>query len=431
MRFVVVREHARLTTAPLTQSTLDQAQIPESAFEWLCKESARLRQSGASLVQLEDRRWLRLDNYVGVVETPCGTRIEMLPKSVDGAEDAQSSRRLLRRMLARCLSLPTRETGPTGIQTFDAPLTEWVIAEFLAELDMLVKRGIRFDYRTVREQQRYLRGRLELARQIRQPAGRQHLFQIEHDVFEADRPENRLLRAALDRVRFVTRDPRNWRLAHELASLFASINHSHDVAGDFCRWRDDRLMAHYRPVRPWCSLILNEQTPLSVLGEWRGPSLLFPMEKVFERYVEVCLRNSLPPGASLKPSASTEFLCSHKGQPWFLLKPDFLIEKRHRRWVLDTKWKRLDQALDGSREKYGLSQADFYQLFAYGLRYLEGKGMLLLIFPKTSSFDKPLEEFVFSKALSMRVVPFDLDTGCIVGGAEWSRDLDGVNVSPS
>ena len=70
LRSVVVREYARLTTAPVAQPTLDQVQILESAFEWLCKESARLRQSGASLVQLDDRRWLRLDNYVGVVEAP-------------------------------------------------------------------------------------------------------------------------------------------------------------------------------------------------------------------------------------------------------------------------------------------------------------------------------------------------------------------------
>src|SRR3546814_1488668 len=70
MNSVVVREYARLTTAPVAQPTLDQASIPETAFEWLCKESARLRRSGASLVQLDDRRWLRLDNYVGVIETP-------------------------------------------------------------------------------------------------------------------------------------------------------------------------------------------------------------------------------------------------------------------------------------------------------------------------------------------------------------------------
>src|SRR3546814_783036 len=180
MNSIVVREYARLTTAPVAQPTLDQASIPDTAFEWLCKESARLRRSGASLVQLDDRRWLRLDNYVGVIETPCGTRIEILPKCVDGVDEVGRARRLLCKMLASCLNLPTRETGPASIQTFSAPLTEWVIAQFLAELDHLIKRGVRFDYRAVREQPRYRRGRLAVTTQLRQPPGRQPRSHNEH-----------------------------------------------------------------------------------------------------------------------------------------------------------------------------------------------------------------------------------------------------------
>lgn len=152
MRTVTVREYARLTTADVVSPSLDHAQVPASAFDWLCRESARLQRSGASLVQLEDRRCLRLDSYVGVMETPCGTRIEILPKSMDDADDVSSSRRILRRMLERCLDVPARQTVPTDIQTFDAPLTEWVMRQFLHALQVLVKRGVRFDYHAVREE---------------------------------------------------------------------------------------------------------------------------------------------------------------------------------------------------------------------------------------------------------------------------------------
>ena len=41
-------------------------------------------------------------------------------------------------------------------------------------------------------------------------------------------------------------------------------------------------MAHYQAIKPWCELILNQQMPIAVSGEWRGMSLLFPMEKLFE-----------------------------------------------------------------------------------------------------------------------------------------------------
>lgn len=403
---VVVREHARLGTTPVTAS-LDQATVSASAFDWLCRESSRLRKSGAALVQIDDRRWLRLDNYVGVIQTPCGTRIEILPKHVDGAQDASSSRRLLRRMLARCLDLTPRESTPTDILAFDAPLSEWVMRQFLQALDRLVKRGLRFDYHAVQDEQRFLRGRLLVSRQLRQPPGRNHKFQIEHDLFDADRPENRLLRSALDRVAQSTGDAANWRLSHELATLLASIPPSSNVAQDFGRWRDDRLMAHYRSVRPWTALILNQQDPLSIVGEWHGMSLLFPMERLFERYVGACLRRQVPAGALVGPS-QTEHLCVHRRAGWFRLKPDYQIRSGAHRWILDAKWKRVDERGTAASD-YGLSQSDFYQMFAYGQRFIEGRGDLYLIYPRTTDFQQPLNVFAFSDELRLWVLPFDLD----------------------
>lgn len=415
MQSVVVREFARLTTAELRAPSLDEAQVSASAFDWLCRESTRLQRGGAQLVQLDDRRSLRLDNYVGVIETPCGTRIEILPKSADEVDGPEPSRRILRRMLERCLDVPTRESSPTDLQTFDAPLTEWVMQQFLHALDRLVKRGLRFDYHAVQEEQRFLRGRLDVARQLRQPPGRAHLFQIEHDIFDPDRAENRLLRSALDRVCRLTRDASNWRLSHELATYLAPVPASRNVDADFRRWRDDRLLAHYRPVRPWCALILGSETPLSLVGAWHGCSLLFPMETLFERYVEACLRHSLPDSFTVKASARQHHLVRHLGAPWFTLIPDFLLIGEERTIVVDTKWKRLDAALGNPSDKYGLSQGDFYQLFAYGQRYLHGVGDMLLVFPQTLSFREPLPVFSFSDELRLWVLPFKLAEERLIG----------------
>ena len=416
MQRVTVREFARLTVDKVPQS-LDQATVTETAFDWLCSESERLRTAGAALVQVDSRRWLRLDNYVGVIETPCGTQLEILPKHVDGEGDALAARRLLRRMVARCLDLSARESGPTDIQAFDAPLNEWVMRKFLVSLDSLVKRGVRFDYHSVQEQQRFLRGRLDLGRQLREPPSRRHLFQIEHDVFDPDRAENRLLRSALDRVCRITRDARNWRLSHELATYLSPIPISANVAADFRRWRDDRLMAHYRPVRPWCSLILNEQNPLAILGEWHGFSLLFPMERLYERYVGICLRQQLSADVQVTASASSKHLCTHLEQDWFLLKPDFLLQQGQTRWVLDTKWKRVDASLANADSKYGLSQSDFYQLLTYGQHYMDGCGDLFLVYPMTGTFRKPLPVFNFSDRLRLWVVPFELESGTLLAPA--------------
>lgn len=413
MTLVTVREHARLTTGPGAAGNLDEASIPASAFDWLCREAQRYRAGGAALVQVEDRCWLRLDNYVGVLESPCGTRIEILPKHVRGETDVATARRVLVRMLRAALRLPVRETSPTALQTFDAPVSEWIIQQFLLELDVLVRRGLRFDYHPVEDELRFLRGRLLVARQIRQPAGRQHLFQVEHQVFDANRPENRLLACALDKVSGMTREPANWRMAHELQHQLAEVRRSHDVAGDFRRWSSDRLMSHYSNIRTWCELILGNRNPMSALGEWTGRSLLFPMEKVFENFVEASLRRRLPAGATLRVQAASRYLCRQGSRQLFQLRPDFVIEHEGTTWVVDAKWKLLDA--NDAINNYGLSQSDFYQLFAYGKRYLAGVGQLVLVYPGTKTFAVPLERFDLEDGLWLEAVPLDLESGCLVG----------------
>lgn len=417
MHSVTVREYARITTGPMTGANgPDQATVSEAAFDWLCRESERLRKAGAGLVQLEGRRWLRLDNYVGVLEAPDGTRIEILPKTFDEGDDATQARRVLQRMLQRCLHLDPRISAPTGLKIFDGPLTEWVIQQFLMALDTLVKRGLRFEYHAIEEERRFLRGRLLVGRQLRQPPGRGHYFPVEHEVFDADRPENRLIRSALDKVCKQAKEVGNKRLAYELAHQLLDVPPSRDFAKDFAQWRCDRLTAHYRPVRPWCSLILNEQNPLTVLGDWTGNSLLFPMEQVFESYVEVCLRSELRPGQTLKAQAASQYLATHNEQPWFQLRPDFLLLDGGTSTVLDTKWKCLDAGKGNTQDKYGLSQADFYQLYAYGQKYLGGRGRLVLLYPETATFRESLSPFFFNDQLRLDVVPFDLISGQLVGG---------------
>ncbi len=57
--------------------------------------------------------------------------------------------------------------------------------------------------------------------------------------------------------------------------MLLEIPSSRDTTQDFKQWRRDRLMAHYQPVKPWCELIIQQQTPLAIASEWQGMSLLF------------------------------------------------------------------------------------------------------------------------------------------------------------
>jgi len=421
---VTIREYAQLTTKAVEPS-LDLAQISDTAFNWLCELSAGFNRSGATLLQVEGRQSLKWDSYVGVLETPCGTCLEILPKHFEQGDCIKQSRALLRKMIQAALSLKPRRVSVTGLELFDAPLTEWVMEQFLGELDLLVKRGVRFDYQRIEEEQRFLRGQLNVVAQMRQPPGRQHHFQIRHDVFLPNRAENRLLKLALEHVAKATQDAANWRLANELRSLLAEVPSSRHVDADLRAWSRDRLMAHYQAVKPWCELILNEQMPIAVAGQAQGMSMLFPMEKLFERYVETKLKGQLLPDAKLRPQAASQYLCQDSIGQMFRLKPDLLIDTAEQRWILDTKWKRLQAS---QREKnYQLSQSDFYQLFAYGHKYRRGAEVpkLVLIYPYWPGLQASLPAFDYGAGMHLWVLPFDLNIERLVDAS-----VAGLPVSP-
>ena len=95
----------------------------------------------------------------------------------------------------------------------------------------------------------------------------------------------------------------------------------------------------------------------------------------------------------------------------FKLRPDLLIESRQpvqTKVVMDTKWK-LVNSNDQKKSLYGLAQSDFYQMFAYGQKYLGGTGEMYLIYPAHDDFDQPiLQHFSFSETLKLWVVPYQI-----------------------
>lgn len=397
-----VREFARLTTVEVPPS-LDRVTITQSAFDWLAEHAASASKE-AALVSLESPRSLRIANYVGVIDTPCGTRLEILPKYAVGEEEIGEARRLLVRMVSEALHLKPRIGLMSDIESFDLPLPEWLASRFLDETSRLIKRGLRQSYYRVEDRGSFLRGALDIPAQIRSGPGGAHLLAHRHDVYSFDRPENRLIRAAVEHILLSTRSSENWRLARELSIVLADIPKSRLIAADLRDWSSDRLMADYGPIKQLCELVLLRQTPFSISGNVQGLSMLFPMERLFEQYVMASLRKAAPVGMTVRSQASDHHLCQHLETGWFGLKPDILVSVDERGWVVDAKWK----LLNADVKNYQLSQADFYQLFAYGHAYLDGEGDMFLVYPRTAAFQSALPPFHFSSALRLHVLPFDL-----------------------
>lgn len=397
-----VREFARLTTRQVS-SSLDRASISASAFDWLLRYG-RGNNQDFPFVQIVSHDTISLQNYVGVIETPCGTQIEILPKHVSETSDVSRIRSLLIKMISESLNLRPRRAVNADVAAFHMPMTEWFAGAFLDEASDLIRRGLRSGYATIETREPFLRGRLDVVRQIG-AAGGLHQFSVQLDEYSLDRPENRILRSAVEYVARNTASSENWRRARELSALLGEVPESGDVGSDLGKWERGRQLADYGRVKPLAELLLTHQLPFATLGDRKGMSMLFPMERLFERYVFSSVSASLRRG--LKPvwQPNRHHLCSLGADEWFRLKPDMLVHNEARRWIIDAKWKRLNRDRSAN---FGLAQADFYQLFAYGQKYLQGSGDMFLMYPETDEFPEVPGPFEFSRDLRLHVLPFDM-----------------------
>ncbi len=407
---------ALVPIAPGFSETEGLRGLPVSVFNWLELQCLRTADQGEAawlrLTQRRGRRSVQVTSYVGVIRAPDGYQIEVLPKvgkSIGGGD--KEARQLLIEML-RCLGgFRHIQTDSAKLAAVKMPLLEVFIGEFLREVEHIVKRGLRSDYTSRNDNLFALRGKLMVSQHLRQNLCRADRFFTEHDEFSTNRPENRLLHSALRCTLLLSASQANQQLALGLCFVFADVPASSQLGLDFQRVRLDRGMGHYADALAWARLILEDESPLTGTGGNHAPSLLFPMEAVFEAFVAKHLARQLEQPFTLKTQARSFSLVSHQGQNWFRLKPDLLVrESVNNKLVLDTKWKQINGTRANGTDKYGLAQSDFYQMQAYGQCYLDGPSDVVLIYPKTDAFDKALPVFVFPKADGLRlwVLPFCL-----------------------
>lgn len=392
--------------------------VTDRAYQYL-KQLCLSEESERNLLQLRRRcglEVLQVQNYAGVIFTPDRTQIEVLPKlgksfkeDDDGRLNAhEKARQSLLIMLKSLKGFAHVQTSNANIDKQKMPLLEVFISQFLQSVNDLVKRGLRSDYVRREDNLSYLKGKLNIGKQLRHNAVNKHHFYCEYDEFQLDRPANRLIHAALKKAKSLTQSANNQKLLQELEFVFHEVPESYDPKLDFAKLNLNRGMIYYQASLDWCKLILEGFSPQTMKGSNYAASLLFPMEKVFEDYVAKHLKSKLTsshPLLNVITQAKGRFLASYDGMNKFSLRPDLLItEGKQNRMVLDTKWKLLDVSLTNAN----VSQSDVYQLFAYAKKYLPGeRGDVVLIYPSQDNFDQPLpHSFDLGEQHKLWVVPF-------------------------
>jgi len=309
---------------------------------------------------------LQAQNYVGVIQTKDGATIEILPKIQN--LDADESKNILIKMLKTLKKSPFKNCNMAHLKSSKMPLFEIFITMFLEELAKLIQKGIKSDYITKEENLKFLKGKLKINEQIKKNYIHKENFFVEYQEFLSDRVENRLIKTTLEFLYKNSKSNKNQQRIREYLFVFDGIGISHNINNDFSKLKLNRQMKDYEQTLLWCRTFLLENSFSPYKGRDIAFALLFDMNLLFESYVGHYLKKK---GLDVSLQDKGKYLVEEPNK--FALKPDMVINDKEEQLIADTKWKIIKSEND-------ISQADMYQLYAYGTKYIECK-KLYLIYP--------------------------------------------------
>jgi 5-methylcytosine-specific restriction enzyme subunit McrC len=203
---------------------------------------------------------------------------------------------------------------------------------------------------------------------------------------------------------------------NKILSHIEEVSTSSNIKGDLAKVQSsNRLLSKYKMLLLWSEIFLTNKSFTNFKGDNLNMAILYPMERIFEDYI-AHLFTKYSEGYRIKLQDKSYFLINHRTnnlgvkieKQIFGLKPDIVINKdKARTKIVDTKWKLLNQFAE--KRNYDISQADMYQLYAYGKKYSTDKidPKLILLYPTNPNFSNKLDNFIYEGELALEVIPFD------------------------
>ncbi|WP_103643367.1 McrC family protein [Campylobacter concisus] len=335
-------------------------------------------------------KFIQARNYVGVLQTKSGLTIEILPK-IANKNDAERSKAVFIKMLRTLKNFPFKSSNLASLKTQNLPLLEIFISMFLCELEALVKKGIKSDYVALEENLNFLKGKLNINEQIKRNSIHKERFYVGYSEFLSDIKINRIIKTTLKFLYKKSNSSKNQQKIRELLFIFDEVLECEDYKNFFAKLVINRQVKHYEQTLLWCKIFLLNNSFTPHKGDDLGFALLFDMNALFESYVGNFIKKSFP-GTILQHSG--KHLVEEPKS--FKLRPDIFLKGK---FIADTKWKIISSSND-------ISQADLYQLYAYGKKHECSK--LYLIYPKIDDIRQKTMKFRYDDEMWLEILYFDL-----------------------
>ena len=377
------------------------------------------------------KKFIKTGRYVGTIQTKDGQIIEVLPKiykkSGQQEKDRDLCRKIFLNMLRHFTDVNARSFQNASLYTKKGfPILEVYINNYINAVEQLITGGLKKDYASVEENQKYLKGKLDIKKQITKNVANKAVFAIKYNKYIEDIPQNRIVVSTLRKLMTDSHSTTNKSHISALLTLMADIPSSSNIENDLkIACSSNRLFASYDLLLKWSSQFLLNRGFTTFSGSFVNQSLLFQADKLFEDFIAFLFRKYAA-SYTISTQNTRYFLVDrHNGKSMFQLRPDIVVENEKDNFnyncvIIDTKWKAIDSEKPNSN--YLIDIKDMYQLYAYGQKYKYGQSdrlgydvvpNLVLLYPYSEKFTNALPEFVYEEikvkfGLRLMVVPFDL-----------------------
>ncbi|MBT5934604.1 McrC family protein [Sulfurimonas sp.] len=361
---------------------------------------------------------LKATSYVGIIQTK-NLSIEILPKIYDGESNEVATRNIFTQMLKPILDLKPIEINKANLSvTNNKNIYEIFISLFIEHLDKLIHRGLKSQYISKEDNQYFLKGKLKFNQHLKQNYIHKERFYVEYDEYMQDRVENRLLKSAVALLLKKTSDFENKRALRQQMFIFDEVRLSTNYDVDFRKVNTHRGMEYYEMPLRFAKVFLKHQSFTSLRGNDNVFALLFPMQTVFEKYIEYSLNNSkdvLGINSIMVNGGKNEYLLSNGKCNMARLQPDYLLKMDNGiDIVTDAKWKLLETKEDESKgcETVNIASGDVYQIFSY-LHFYDCEDTAYLFVPEVGKIDGLEFEYLKNQSdignKKLKIVPINLE----------------------
>jgi len=349
--------------------------------------------------------------------------VQVLPKvfkpnnNIENEDSTWSSIMAFIRMLDLAYGLKIREYDLAHLKgrKLQPNLYEIFIYLFAKSLWDEIQRGYYREYIELRSEEKFLRGKLLLSRQIRKLPHQLNNFSVEvHELIE-DNLLNQVFYASIRMALGKTRWQTNKKLLGELMLVFDGVTPIRLTREHFECVHFTRLNERFRKPFELAKLLF--MPPLGGGGNRTVIGFFVDMNELFERFIEKVLRRNISFRYDLFYQDQYLFLKSDRNNTLYQ-KPDYVIKEHNIPIiVLDAKYREFKENMpssDMARQLYVYVKILEHESIRKSKNQVRLKIPAVLIFPVSENYNRGLKEnkcleFEFFDGAKLYVVGYDLE----------------------